>query len=238
MMTTLRQIGVLCAGVMLTGCALVPKTLNVSTPTADNPAEGPDVAIVRVTDRRDFLENPGWPSSHSAKSETLSRPGVTEQVIARKQGSSGVTVYAEVRLPEGRTVPQVVEEVLVRSLRENGYRVLSAGMPGSEDAVPLEVEVHRFWLWHDEVSRFQSRIAVRGPLEPFVGGLVISGESQGGGSWARWMRMTTSSGFKKTLKLGLDDLEANIGRSLAKARARVDRRGARPTPETPVDRGS
>ena len=112
----------------------------------DNPIQGREVKIVRVTDRRTFQLKPSDPSTPSLKDGQIDNPAITSRAIARKRSGYGKAM-GDILLPEGHTVEQLVGTALTRGLRGAGYRVLLQGQEGYEQAVPLEADIRRFWTW-------------------------------------------------------------------------------------------
>lgn len=135
--------GLLVFGGILSGCAITRGTLDVRAQQVANPARGPAVRFVRVTDRREFELRPPKPSIPSLKDGEIANRAVTSRAIARKRNSYGKAM-GDILLPEGRTVEQLTEESLSVAFRKGGYRVLRDGDAGFASATPLEVDIHQF----------------------------------------------------------------------------------------------
>ena len=119
-------IGLMLAG---SGCASYG-TLDLRVQVPDNPKEGRAVAILRVTDKRQFIQPRGWGNFNMTVPRTdllhradVGNTAVTTRAIAYKTPKffRAPGVYL---LPEGRGVEDVVRELLTRSFREAGYRVV------------------------------------------------------------------------------------------------------------------
>ncbi len=193
---------------LATGCATGRGTIDLKATYSVNPTTGPDVKLVRVSDRRVFQVDPSQPSIPSLMDGQINNSAITSRAIARKRGGFGAAL-GDIVLPEGRTVVQVVSEVLSRGLRESGYRVLEAGEPKYDDAVPLEVDIHQFWAWFTPgfwaiTLEFDSRIRVSGPITPFDDGEVFRGlaSTQSGAAFTEdWLNI---------MKKGLANLNEDI----------------------------
>ena len=86
-----------------TGCATSRGILEVPLTVGDNPAQGREVKIVRVSDRRTFQMKPPDPSTPSLKDEAIDNPAITSRAIARKRSGYGMAM-GDILLPEGQTV--------------------------------------------------------------------------------------------------------------------------------------
>ncbi len=135
------------AGLLGSGCATSRGILDVRIKEPGNPASGPAIAIVHVTDNRVFEEAPRKPSIPSLKGKEIDDKTITSRAIARKRNGYGKAI-GDILLPEGRTVENVVREALVKSFREAGYRVSRRGLGIQQNtAVPVEAEIEQFWSW-------------------------------------------------------------------------------------------
>jgi hypothetical protein len=188
-----------------TGCATSRGILEVPLTTGVNPAQGHEVKIVRVTDRRTFQLKPPDPSIPSLKDGAIDNPLITSRAIARKRSGYGMAL-GDILLPEGQTVEQLTETALTRGLRGAGFRVLLEGQEGYEQAIPLEADIHQFWAWFSPGVfaahlEFEARIQVTGPAEPFVRGEEYRG----------YVRLATqaatSRAWLNTVNKGLENLD-------------------------------
>jgi hypothetical protein len=191
-----------------TGCATNRGILDSRPSSVSNPAVGPAVKIVRVTDRREFQLKPRDPSTPSLKGGEIENRDITSRAIARKRNSYGKAL-GDILLPEGRTVEQLIEEALTRGLRESGLRVLEEGTPDYADAVPLEVDIDQCWAWMSPGFwavhlEFDSRIRVSGPIEPFADGEELRGYVRLG------TQAATGRAWGNTIDKGLDNLSEDL----------------------------
>jgi hypothetical protein len=200
--------GLLVWGGLSAGCATSRGTLDVRTPVVANPAQGPAVRIVRVTDGRRFELRPRDPSIPSLKDGQIDDPAITSRAIARKRNTYGKAM-GDILLPAGRTVEELTEEALRRGLRESGFRVLREGDSGYDDAAALEADIHQFWAWispgfwaaHLE---FNSRIRVTGPIKPFDDGKDFKGYVRLG------TQAATGRAWLNTIDKGLENLNDDM----------------------------
>ena len=204
----LSMLALTVSSLLFIGCATSRGILEVPLMAGDNPIQGREVKIVRVTDRRTFQLKPSDPSTPSLKDGQIDNPAITSRAIARKRSGYGKAM-GDILLPEGHTVEQLVGTALTRGLRGAGYRVLLQGQEGYEQAVPLEADIRRFWTWispgfwalHLE---FEARIQVSGPVEPFV----RSEEYRG------YVRLATQAATTRawlnTVNKGLESLDNDI----------------------------
>ncbi|MGE5714119.1 MAG: hypothetical protein ACM32F_09610, partial [Betaproteobacteria bacterium] len=139
---------------LFSGCATTTSTVDVQSaqaPATQAPAaQAPAVAakgfakITEVRDIRRFEAAPKDPSTPSLENaQELKNTAITSRAIARKRGGYGMA-FANVLLPEGRTVELVVREAVVKALNEQGYQVVDARSPQYEKALPMQVDIDQF----------------------------------------------------------------------------------------------
>ena len=106
-------------------------------------------------------------------------------------------------LPEGRTVEQLGHDVVTKALAERGYSVVDEKSPEFSNALPLHVEIHKFWSWGTVIPtvslEFEGILVLRG--EALIGseGQRVRGYARsefGSGSrttWGDWQKTTHSA---------------------------------------------
>ena len=199
---------------LMMGCAMTRGILNVPFPTAANPAAGPSVKIVRVSDERTFELKPRIPSIPSIKDGNITDKTITARAIARKRNGYGAAM-GDILLPEGETVEGLVKAAVTRACRESGYRVVDQNETGFPSAIPLEASVQQFWAWFTPGfwtidTDFIAEVKIVGDVSGFKnnassveGHYHKSGMAAGSGMWM------------KTITEGVEDLVANIKTRLA-----------------------
>jgi hypothetical protein len=152
-------------------------------PSVPDPTTGRAVRIAPVIDRRVFALDSPDPSVPSLKRKDIHDPSVTGRAYARKRETSGEP-SGDVLLPPGRTVAQLVEEVLTRAFREAGYRVLGPADEGYAAATPIRVEIDRFWAFVPTVARdvlvmqFHADLRLAGDIPPLASGISVQGAAR------------------------------------------------------------
>jgi hypothetical protein len=172
--------GALVALALLGGCASTRGHVDLKVPSVQNPATGRAVRIGPVTDRRIFQVDSPDPSAPSLKRNEIGDASVTSRAYARKRESGG-ELSGDVLLPPGRTIVQLVEEVMTRAFREAGYRVLGPSDDGYAAATPIGVEINRFWAFVPTlktgvmVMQFQADLRLTGGLPSLGPGMSVQG---------------------------------------------------------------
>src|SRR5919201_4639639 len=209
--------------IVLTGCATTRGVVDVPTKMVSNPPGGPIVLIDRVTDRRVFEIDPRQANVPSLMNDAeIKDPTITSRAVARKRGGFGKAL-GDVLLPEGRTVMQVVEEALTRSLRESGLRVVDKQDPQAAAATPIEADVEQFWAWFrpgafQVAVEFESSVRLTSRLPALRGSELVNGSSRVTGMAA------TSETWQEAITKGVDDLVRNTRERLTKSAAPANAR--------------
>jgi len=210
---TCKLMVLLCAASLTGACATSRGVLELEPIVSKNPASGILVKIVEVEDLRKFELKPDNPSIPSLKNGEIADTSITSRAIARKRNGYGMAL-GDILLPQGETVTALVEAIVVRALRESGYRVLERGDPQYPNAAPLRIAVEKFWAWFSPGFwsanlDFSTKVSVMGPVSPFSDGQVFTGavrlSTQYAGTGA-WMN---------TVNKGLADLDSNIKMTLS-----------------------
>jgi|RhiMetdeSRZDD1v2_1073273.scaffolds.fasta_scaffold440359_2 hypothetical protein len=191
-----------------TGCATTRGVIDVPATMGANPPSGPAVRIDRVTDRRVFEIDPRQANIPSLMNDAeIKDPKITSRAIARKRGGFGKAL-GDILLPEGRTVMQVVEEALTRSLQDAGYRVVSKQDPEAATAIPVEADIEQFWAYFrpgfaEVAVEFESSVRLTSPLPALQAGGPIKGISRVTGMAA------TSGTWQEAVTRGVENLSRN-----------------------------
>jgi len=199
----------LLAGVLaLSACATSRGVLDVERAVDENPATGQPVTFARVSDNRKFEIAPPIPSIPSLKGGEVGNPAITSRAIARKRGGFGQAL-GDILLPEGDTVAGIVQEALTDAFRDRGYRVVSESDPDFAEAVPLEVDIERFWGWFQpgfwQVKiHYESLIHVKGDIGPYVEGKSYEKQTEIG------TQMATGEVWLRAVSTNLDELSIDV----------------------------
>jgi hypothetical protein len=157
----------------LTGCATSRSVITPSVTAGQNPVQGQAVRIESVRDARTFEPRPPRPSLPSLNAEDVNNAALTARAVGRKRNGFGQAL-GDIVLPEGESVAKLVGTALTKGLRESGYRVLSKGEAGYEQAVPVTAQVDQFWSWINPgfasiKTSGQVDVAMGGGLKPLAG---------------------------------------------------------------------
>jgi len=173
----------LCAVILLGGCAAGRSVVTTTFDPGVNPATGTAVRVEPVEDARVFTAAPpqaDMPSLMNA--DEIGNKAITSRAIARKRGGFGAAL-GDVLLPEGESVQQLSRAAVVRALRDAGYRVSSPGDPGYAEAVPIKVRIDEFWSWFSPgfaavAVNFRGKLHLQGNIAPVTTGTSYSAEVQ------------------------------------------------------------
>lgn len=192
----------------LSGCATSRGVLDVEQQVDENPATGQAVTFVRVSDNREFEIAPPVPSTPSLKGGEIGNPAITSRAIARKRGGFGQAL-GDILLPEGDTVAGLVQAALTDAFRDRGYRVVTESDPDFGDAIPLEVDIERFWGWFQpgfwQVKiHYESLIHVKGDVGPYADGKTYEKQTEISTS------MATGEVWLRAVSTNLDELSIDV----------------------------
>lgn len=195
-----------------TGCAVNRSVVAVPTRQVAEPAHGPVVVITRVTDQRRFELAPEDPAVPSLKDGAITDPAIKSRAFARKRNGFGKAM-GDVLLPEGSTIEALVKANLTNALREAGYRVQEPGPAAPPDALPLEVDIKRFWCWLVPgvwyiTTNFQGTLELNGPVFRNGGHETVEAQTDKG------HQIVTDEDWGKTVEIGAETLAAKFKAAL------------------------
>ena len=199
------------------GCAASRSTFDV--PVTQAPPSFSAKGFVKLTEIKDvrrFEAAPGNPSVPSLQNpQDIGNGAITSRAIARKRGGFGQAM-ADILLPEGRSVQQIVREAATRALNESGYAVVDENSPQSAKAQPLQIDIQQFWAWF---SPGFAQISLE-----FEGIVALKGEALTGGKEARVRgysihkgMIATDSEWQEVVRLGVADLVEKMKASIKPA---------------------
>lgn len=203
---------VMAAVLLGSGCATTRGELDVRSTVQPNPQTGTAVKIVSVEDRRVFEVSPKSASIPSLKGSEINDKAITSRAIARKRNTYGKAL-GDILLPEGRTVPMLARENITQAFRQAGYRVLEAGDADYGQAVPVTVEIRKFWAWMTPgfwalTVEFETEMNVTGSVGKLGAGKVVRGYVRNSSA------MATSGIWLDTVQQGLTDFVSNLKKEL------------------------
>ena len=215
MIIFLRTLLVFAMLVVVSGCATSRGVLDITQEETVNPVSGEAIKFVRVSDNRQFQVDPPQPDIPSLKNDEINDPAITSRAIARKRNTFGKAL-GDILLPEDETVAGLVENSLARGFRENGYRVVGPDDPDFDEAIPVEVDIEKFWGWFNpgfwEIKlKYETVLRISGPVASFVDGKEFDSQSV--------MGFQTASGgnWLTLINANLDALNKDIAADLAES---------------------
>jgi hypothetical protein len=193
---------------LASGCATTRGEVNLHVLPLPNPTSGEPVKIAQVNDRRVFQVNPRDPSIPSLMDDEINNARLTLRAIARKRNTYGKAL-GDILLPEGQTVPKLVEDALTRGFRESGYRVLQPEDNGYAEASAITADIDRFWAWFTPgfwtiTLEFRADVRIQSKAGPFQNGGSVQGLARENGMAA------TSHTWKSVVDKGVEDLIRNL----------------------------
>jgi hypothetical protein len=173
------------------------------------------VRIASVVDNRVFEKAPDEPSTPSLDPDRLGDPAVRARAIARKRGSFG-KAFGDVLLPEGKTAAVLVGEAVAEGFRASGYRVLTSGDAGFDQAVPVTADVRQFWAWFSPgfwaiTMNQRSEVKLSGPLPALQEGKVVTAEARDS------RQAATESAWQEIVSKGMTELAKSVRAALQAA---------------------
>jgi len=202
--------------VVLSGCATSRGVLDITQEETVNPESGEAIKFVRVTDNRQFQIDPPQADVPSLKNDEVNNSAITSRAIARKRNTFGKAL-GDILLPEDETVAGLVEDSLTRGFRENGYRVVGQTDSDFEEAIPVEVDIEKFWGWFNpgfwEIKlNYEIEIRISAPVGSFVDGQEFDSQVEMG------FQTASGSNWLELIDASLDALNEDIAADLAKSR--------------------
>lgn len=200
-----RAIAALVLAWLMSGCAATRSTFDVPIPQAQPVSVKGFVKLTEVKDVRRFEvapRNPSVPSLQNA--EEIKDRAITSRAIARKRGGFGGAL-ADILLPEGRTVEQLVREAVTKAVNERGYSVVGEKSPEFGKALPLQIDVQQFWAWFTP-GFWQLSVEFEGILLLKGEALIGSKEERVRGYGIVKGMVATDNEWQEAMQLGIADL--------------------------------
>lgn len=194
---------------LFSGCATTTSTIDVQHAQAPAAAAKGYAKIIEVRDIRRFEAAPKDPSTPSLENaQDLKNAAITSRAVARKRGGYGMA-FANVLLPEGRTVELVVREAVTKALTEQGYQVVDAKSPQFEKALPMQVDIDQFWAWFTP-GFWAVSVEFRGLLLVKADALTGKKEDIVSGNAVVKGMAATDSEWREVVVNGVNDLTKNL----------------------------
>ncbi|RYF99058.1 MAG: hypothetical protein EOO07_37275 [Chitinophagaceae bacterium] len=137
-------ISLLC--VMSSGCATKVLKVTVPNSTQSEPIKG-YVKIIKVTDLRGFQRAPSDPSIPSIEGDMIDKKALTEKSIGRMRHGLYHAALWNYTLEGKENIYGVCKNIVTSSLITSGYKVVSADQEKYNTAIPVEIEIVKFWAW-------------------------------------------------------------------------------------------
>ena len=209
-------IAVLIIAWLASGCAATRSVIDVKVENSEANLAKAYVKVIEVTDKRRFEARPSDPSVPSLqKAAETQNPAITARAIARKRGGFG-NALADILLPEGRTVSQVVREAVTSALNDKGYAVVEEGSANFGNASPMQVDIEQFWSWFTPgmwlISlEFESKLLMQGSMLAGEKDVAIRGYNKLDSAAA------TDGRWQQVMQAGIQDLVEKIKEKLKSA---------------------
>ena len=122
------------------------------------PNTGSAILIRSISDKRQFDRYIGNNSPHAQSADspldTLSNAGLIGRVLIRPHQRSVNTKMGvhEARLVKGKTASSIVRRAVTNGLERGGYQVISPGAESPDQVIEIDIEIHRFWVWHQDTA--------------------------------------------------------------------------------------
>ncbi len=215
MKTVFRSLILVLCAAAITGCATNRGVLDVATEVDENPETGVAVKFHRVSDNREFFMAPPQANMPSLKGGEIGNEAITSRAIARKRNTFGQAL-GDILLPEGDTVAGLVEEQLTDSFRDSGYRVVAEDDADFADAIPLDIDIDKFWGWFQPgfwqiKLQYETLIRLKGPLGPFEDGKTYENKTELG------VQAASGKNWLKAIQLNLDEIAGDVEADLKTA---------------------
>lgn len=132
--------------VFASGCAT--KSLQVTVPTAaKSQASKGYVKIQKIEDHRSFQKSPGDPSIPSIEGDKINDKNLTDTSIGRMRHGLMHSALWNYSVKGDKDVYAVCDKIVTSSLTSAGYQVVTKGQPHYDEAMPLQVDIIKFWAW-------------------------------------------------------------------------------------------
>ena len=133
--------------VLMPGCVVGHRSLNLEVPKADSYSPSADkgtIGVGMVSDDRVFQNKPSEPSIPSIDGDVNSLTPETKSTYIGRQRNSYGHAMGDIVLPQGETVQTKVDALLREGLKRRGYTLIAGPAPADNQ---VTAKVNQFWSW-------------------------------------------------------------------------------------------
>lgn len=207
-----RQLSLLVA-IFLAACSSsleAASQMEVALQVKQQPVErnsGVTVIINNVSDNRQFSGDQAIDGSSTASSPDGQDQAFNRRLAGQVLGQKDEPHFLVVA--ENQNVAGLVGDAIAEAFRRAGYRVATSGSPDAVDAIKVNVELNRFWIWanaNPEIKKsyyFNSEIeaTIQADIPPFGLPTIVGADIR-----ARGKRPKKDVSWVRTGNRGIEDL--------------------------------
>lgn len=199
--------------IFLGGCATSRSVLDVSAPVSRTvgQANGKEVFIGLVSDKRVFEENPSEPNIPSMDPSEAQDQAMKLRAIGRKRNGFGKAL-GDIVLQDGKSVESLTMGAIRQAFVEKGYRVVD-NKDAAANAYLVTADVNKFWAWMNPgfaAITLNTEIATDLSLKSLEGSERISVSVKAADYFQTGMEGNWVEVINKALQLYVDDLKAKL----------------------------
>jgi hypothetical protein len=179
-------------------CVVGTREIAIDVPQGSRPGGRGAATIARVSDSRQFQNNPGDPSTPSVDGDVSSMSAAERSRYVGRQRNTYGKGMGDITLGGSATVPEKAKEIVAEALAREGYQVGSGGSA-------VSVDVKKFWAW---MTPGMWAISLEARIETVVsvGGKSVRAEGYG----KNLCQTATSGNWEEAYRLAVEDLISKI----------------------------
>jgi hypothetical protein len=125
------------------GCVVGQRTIDLTIPHATSyPESQGSILVGQVHDKRQFANKPSDPSTPSVDGDVTQLSAAIKALMIGRQRNGYGRAMGDIALPKDRSVILLTRELLIESLKRNGYSVST-----TESDRSVDVNIDEFWAW-------------------------------------------------------------------------------------------
>jgi len=125
------------------GCVVGQRTIDLTILQATSyPESQGSILVGQVHDKRQFANKPSDPSTPSVDGDVTQLNAATKALMIGRQRNGYGMAMGDIALPKDRSVILLTRELLIESLKRNGYSVST-----TEADKSVDVDIDEFWAW-------------------------------------------------------------------------------------------